>query len=239
MTSTPDNHPIFPADALAHGDADTVRVRGLGVRWVVVDKPAGMLSVPGRGEDKQDCVAARVRAMFPDATGPLTVHRLDMDTSGLMVFALSPFAQGKLSRQFQLRKTAKRYTAVLEGQVEDDAGEIDLPLFVDWPNRPRQQVDYILGKPAQTQWTVTSREGNRTRVEFTPITGRSHQLRVHAATPRDEGGLGAPIVGDPLYGDPLYSDPDAAPRMLLHASYLAFRDPTTGVWTTFQSEAPF
>jgi len=234
VTSTPDNHPIFPTDALARGDTDTVRVLGLGVRWVVIDKPPGMLSVPGRGEDKQDCVAARVQAMFPGATGPLTVHRLDMDTSGLMVFALSPLAQGKLSRQFQLRKTAKRYTAVLAGQVEGDAGEIDLPLFVDWPNRPRQQVDYILGKPAQTAWAVTAREGDRTRVEFRPVTGRSHQLRVHAATPRDEGGLGAPIVGDPLYGDP-----DAAPRMLLHASALAFWEPTTGVWTEFQSEAPF
>lgn len=234
MTSPPDNTPGFPTDPLARGPLDAVRVVGLGVRWVVIDKPAGMLSVPGRGEDKQDCAARRIKAMFPDASGPLTVHRLDMDTSGLMVFALSPHAQGKLSRQFQLRKTAKRYAAVLDGEVEQDAGEIDLPLFVDWPNRPRQQVDYVLGKPAQTAWAVTAREAARTRVAFTPITGRSHQLRVHAATPRDEGGLGAPIVGDPLYGNP-----DAAPRMLLHAAYLGFWDPTTGVWTEFQSAPPF
>lgn len=234
MTSTPDRHPVFPTDPLAAVAADAVRVVGLGQRWVVIDKPAGLLSVPGRGEDKQDCAAARVQAMFPDATGPLTVHRLDMDTSGLMVFALSPLAHGKLSRQFQLRKTTKRYTAVLDGTVEGEAGEVDLPLFVDWPNRPRQQIDYILGKPAQTQWRVTAREAERTGVEMTPITGRSHQLRVHAATPREEGGIGAPIVGDVLYGDP-----EGEPRMLLHASYLAFWDPTLGTWVEFVSDAPF
>ena len=234
MTSTPDRQPVFPTDSLAAGAGDAVRVVGLGQRWVVVDKPAGLLSVPGRGEDKQDCAAARVQAMFPDASGPLTVHRLDMDTSGLMVFALSPLAHGKLSRQFQLRKTTKRYTAVLEGTVEGESGEVDLPLFVDWPNRPRQQVDYILGKPAQTQWRAIAREDEHTRVEMTPITGRSHQLRVHAATPRDEGGIGSPIVGDVLYGNP-----DGASRMLLHASHLAFWDPLLGTWVEFQSDAPF
>lgn len=234
MTSTPDSQPEFPTDSLASGEADAVRVVGLGQRWVVIDKPAGLLSVPGRGEDKQDCAASRVQAMFPHATGPLTVHRLDMDTSGLMVFALSPLAHGKLSRQFQLRKTTKRYTAVLEGAVEGETGEVDLPLFVDWPNRPRQQVDYILGKPALTQWRVVARDGGRTRVEMTPITGRSHQLRVHAATPRDEGGIGSPIVGDVLYGNP-----EGEPRMLLHASHLAFWDPLLGTQVEIESEAPF
>jgi len=234
LTSTPDRQPVFPTDARAENADDAVRVVGLGQRWVVVDKPAGLLSVPGRGTDKQDCVAARVGAMFPDATGPLTVHRLDMDTSGLMVFALSPLAHGKLGRQFQLRKTAKRYVAVLDGRVEGEEGEVDLPLFVDWPNRPRQQVDYILGKPAQTEWRVVSRQGERTRVDLTPITGRSHQLRVHAATPRDEGGIGAPIVGDVFYGDP-----DSAPRMLLHASFLAFWDPLCGTWMEFHSKPSF
>lgn len=234
MTSTPDRQPEFPTDALAEGPGDVVRVVAMGQRWAVVDKPAGMLSVPGRGDGKQDCVAARVAAMFPGATGPLTVHRLDMDTSGLMVFALSPTAHGDLSRQFQLRKTAKRYTAVLDGEVDGDEGEVDLPLFVDWPNRPRQQVDYILGKPAQTLWRVLAREPERTRVEMTPITGRSHQLRVHAATPREDGGIGAPILGDVFYGDA-----GSAPRLMLHASSLAFWDPSIGTRVEVASPAPF
>lgn len=209
---------------------------------MVVEKPVGLLSVPGRGPDKTDCVRVRVEGMFPEATGSMTVHRLDMDTSGLMVFALSKKAHAKLSRQFEHRKTGKSYTALLAGDVEGDEGEVDLPLIVDWPNRPRQHVNSERGKPAQTLWRVVGREqghasgyeGPLTRVEFRPITGRTHQLRVHAATPRSEGGIGAAILGDTLYGDP-----ESAPRMMLHAAQLAFWEPFLGEWMKFSSQVPF
>lgn len=231
---TPQSPAEFPRDTLARAPEDEVRVLGRGQRWVVVEKPFGLLSVPGRGEDKADCVEARVRAMFPDATGPLTVHRLDMETSGLMVFALSRPAHARLSRQFQLRKTGKSYIALLAGRVEGDEGEVDLPLIVDWPNRPRQHVNFEGGKPARTLWRVIGRGPDRTRVEFRPLTGRTHQLRVHAATPREQGGLGAPILGDLLYGDP-----SSAPRLLLHASLLGFWEPFLGGWCRFSSDPPF
>lgn len=234
MTQTPETAGEFPRDRLAAGPEDTVRVVGRGQRWVVVEKPSMLLSVPGRGEHKSDCVAARVAAMFPDATGPLTVHRLDMETSGLMVFALSARAHAKLSRQFQHRKTGKSYIALLAGEVEGDEGEVDLPLIVDWPNRPRQHVNYERGRPAQTLWRVIAREDGRTRVEFRPETGRTHQLRVHAATPREWGGIGAPILGDVLYGDP-----GSAPRLMLHAAHLAFWEPFLGDWRKFYSDPPF
>jgi tRNA pseudouridine32 synthase/23S rRNA pseudouridine746 synthase len=190
--------------------------------------------VPGRGPDKQDSIASRVRAAFPEADGPISVHRLDLDTSGLMVLALTREAHRALSIQFMKRKTGKTYAAILDGRVADDRGAVDLPLIVDWPNRPRQMVDHERGRPARTLYAVTGRDGDRTRVEFRPVTGRSHQLRVHAATPRDAGGLGAPILGDPLYGDPT-----AAPRLHLHADMLAFWDPTTHEWVKFESPAPF
>ena len=231
---TPDSPPKFPHDTLAAGPHDEVRVVDRGKRWVVVEKPHGLLSVPGRGEHKSDCVLARVQGMYPDATGPMTVHRLDMETSGLMVFAFSRPAHAKLQRQFQDRKVGKSYIAVLQGEVEADEGEVDLPLIVDWPNRPRQHVNYEHGKPARTLWRVIAREPGKTRVEFRPITGRTHQLRVHAATPREEGGIGAPILGDTLYGDP-----DSAPRLLLHACHLAFWEPFLGDWRKFASEPPF
>lgn len=234
MHLTPQTPAEFPRDPIASGPEDRVRVVGRGQRWVVVDKPYGLLSVPGRGEDKTDCVQARVQAMFPDATGPLTVHRLDMETSGLMVFALSRPAHARLSRQFQQRKTGKSYIALLEGEVEGDEGEVGLPLMVDWPNRPRQHVDFERGRPARTLWRVIAREEGRTRVEFRPLTGRTHQLRVHAATAREEGGIGAPILGDLLY-----ADPSSAPRLMLHASHLAFWEPFLGDWRRFSSEPPF
>ncbi len=231
---TPETPAEFPRDLLAAGPGDEVRVVGRGQRWVVVDKPYGLLSVPGRGEDKSDCVEARVRAMFPEASGPLSVHRLDMETSGLMVFALSRPAHAKLSRQFEQRKTGKGYSALLAGEVEGDEGEVDLPLIVDWPNRPRQHVNFELGKPARTLWRVIAREAGRTRVELRPLTGRTHQLRVHAAAARSAGGLGAPILGDLLYGDS-----SSAPRLMLHASHLAFWEPFLGDWRKFSSDAPF
>ena len=202
--------------------------------YIVVDKPAGLLSVPGRGEDKRDSVSERVRYVFPEASGSISVHRLDMDTSGLMVLGLNRKAHRGLSRQFEMRKTGKTYIAILDGIVEEDEGAVDLPLIVDWPNRPRQMVDYEKGKPSRTLYRVLERKGGTTRVEFRPLTGRTHQLRVHAATPRDKGGLGAPILGDTLYGDGT-----KAPRLLLHANHLAFWEPITGDWKKFYSDPPF
>lgn len=175
-------------------------------RLVVIDKPAGLLSVPGRTEP--DCASARVQADFPDA---LIVHRLDQATSGLLLFARGAQAQRELSADFAERRIEKRYVAIVGGQL-DGEGLIDLPLAADWPNRPRQQVDIARGKPSQTRWRALGREGAHTRVELTPITGRSHQLRVHLAA------LGHPIVGDALYAPPALAT--ASPRLLLHASAL-------------------
>lgn len=198
-------------------------------RYVVVDKPHNMLSVPGRGPHLTDCVAARVKQRFAEATGPLTVHRLDMETSGLLVLALDPDTHRALSRQFQLRQVDKRYIAVVEGIVAMDAGLIELPVRFDPPNRPHHVVDPVQGKPACTRWRVLDRHDGRTRVEFVPLTGRTHQLRLHAA---HADGLDAPIVGDSLYGE-------VGPRMLLHATWIQFTDPHSGERVTFASESPF
>ncbi|MEN0021357.1 MAG: RluA family pseudouridine synthase [Planctomycetota bacterium] len=220
-------------------------------QYVVVDKPVGLLSVPGRGEHKLDSVTTRVRELYPDATGSVTVHRLDQDTSGIMVLALNAASHRALSRQFMHRKTGKRYEAILDGDVlpsdgpdGPDEGAVELPLIVDWPNRPKQMVCCERGKPARTLWRVlerfTSPEGwPLTRIEFRPITGRGHQLRVHSMTPRNEGGIGCAILGDPLYSQ-LDGDGNAKrPRMMLHAAMLSFWHPTTGEWTVYESPAPF
>ncbi len=207
-------------------------------QFVVLVKPPRMLSVPGRGEHKRDSVATRVQDMFPLATGSITVHRLDYDTSGVMVYALNPSAHRALSRQFMHRKVGKAYEAILEGDLDAQEGKVELPLIVDWPNRPRQMVCFERGRPAKTLWRVTDRStaggSPRTRVQFRPETGRTHQLRVHAMTPTSDGGMGAPILGDPLYGDP-----KAHPRMCLHAKMLAFWHPTTGEWATYTAPADF
>lgn len=183
---------------------------------VVVVKPEGLLSVPGRGAGKQDCAWSRVRSRFADA---LVVHRLDQATSGLMVFARGASAQRALSMAFEGRRVAKRYVALVDGGPADERGEIDLPLAADWPLRPRQKVDPQHGKPSSTRWRVLAREpGGRTRVEFEPLTGRSHQLRVHAAA------MGWPIVGDALYGS---GEADRG-RLMLHASDLVVPHPLDG-----------
>ncbi len=200
---------------------------------MVVDKPAWLLAVPGKGADKQDCAVARVAAMFPGATGPLVVHRLDMETSGLMVLGLDPQAQRDLSRQFEERSVEKRYTALVDGIVEEDEGVIDLPMRPDIDRRPHQIVDRESRREALTRWRVVLRELDRTRVEFRPLTGRTHQLRVHASTPRDLGGLGHAIVGDGLYGA---SD---ATRLMLHAEYLSFIAPGSERRVEFESTPPF
>ena len=194
---------------------------------VVVDKPAGLLSVPGRGEDRADCLIARLRGVFPEI---LLVHRLDLDTSGVMVFALTRRAQADLGQQFEKRQVRKTYVARLWGKLEPAEGRVDLPLIVDWPNRPRQHVNHETGRPAQTDWKVLSFDGQETRVRLMPLTGRSHQLRVHMAE------TGHPILGDPLYAEGAARD---FPRLMLHAESLRFRHPETRKTVTFTAPAPF
>jgi tRNA pseudouridine32 synthase / 23S rRNA pseudouridine746 synthase len=181
---------------------------------VVVDKRAGQLAVPGRGEERADCTWARVRAQWPDA---LVVHRLDQATSGLMLFARGLAMQRALSRAFAERRVDKRYVAVVHGVLADDEGCIDLPLGADWPQRPRQRVDYHAGKPSTSGYSVLQRDpsAGRTRVALHPLTGRTHQLRVHLAA------IGHPIVGDALYG----RAHEPAGRLLLHAERLGFQHP--------------
>lgn len=202
--------------------------------YAVIQKPSGLLSVPGKGPHKQDCAALRVRAMFPRSDGPLVVHRLDMETSGLLVFGLTAAAQRHLSGQFEQRIPEKAYWALLDGILEQDEGEIDLPMRPDVANRPWQMIDHIHGRHARTRFRVLAREIDRTRVRLEPVTGRAHQLRLHAATMKVQGGLGAPILGDVLYGDP-----ERAERLMLHAGYLSFLDPATLARVEFHSPAPF
>ncbi|NRD48015.1 RluA family pseudouridine synthase [Corallococcus exiguus] len=196
---------------------------------VVIDKPCGLLSVPGRDASLLDSVLTRLRVRYPNATGPLLAHRLDLDTSGLLVAALDSRTHASLQRQFLHRDVAKRYVALIDGPVHGDAGTITLPLRVDLDDRPRQIVDPIHGKPAVTDWEVLHRAASHTRVAFHPRTGRTHQLRVHAAHPQ---GLGAPIVGDLLYGH-------AGLRLHLHAETLSFVHPATGQRVSFTRAAPF
>ncbi|WAC49152.1 RluA family pseudouridine synthase [Asticcacaulis sp. SL142] len=195
---------------------------------IVVDKPAGLLSVPGRGEANQDCVAVRVQAAFPDA---LIVHRLDMATSGLMVMARGKAAHRSLSMAFEARQVDKHYVAVVAGQVAADEGAVDLPLITDWPNRPRQRVDHDIGKPSLTRYRVLERLSDRTRVELEPVTGRSHQLRVHMMA------IGHPIVGDEFYASDEVRR--LSPRMLLHAQSLRLPHPQTQQPVDYVSEVKF
>lgn len=200
---------------------------------LVLNKPAGLLSVPGRGEDKQDCLSSRVQQQHPDA---LVVHRLDMATSGLMLMARGGNMQRALSRLFENREVHKRYVAVVEGKIPDQAPEadgwqlIDLPIMVDWPRRPLRIID-AQGKPSQTRWRSVAfdTDTNTTRVELEPLTGRSHQLRVHLKA------MGHTIVGDALYGD----DPLPATRLLLHACQLGFTHPASGKAMSFENSPDF
>ncbi len=198
---------------------------------LVVDKPSGLLSVPGKGEHLSDCLLSRVQIAFPEA---LLVHRLDRDTSGVMVFALTPSAQRHLGLQFEKRQTKKTYVARVWGKLEPAKGEVDLPLIVDWPNRPLQMVDHENGKPAQTEWRVMRLEkadgADTTRVRLMPRTGRSHQLRVHMKA------LGHPILGDPFYSE---GPARAFPRLMLHSESLRLRHPDGGVGVTFKAKVPF
>lgn len=191
---------------------------------LVLDKPAGLLCVPGRGPDKQDCLSARAQALWPDA---LVVHRLDQATSGLVVMARSQAVQRALGQAFAAQQVDKRYHAWVHGSVqppagEDGWGEIDAPLAADWPNRPRQQVDWQNGKPSRTLWRVLAHDARQpaTLLELRPLTGRTHQLRVHLAH------VGHPILGDALYAGAAVQA--LAPRLLLHACALALAHPATG-----------
>lgn len=198
-------------------------------RIVVVDKPAGLLSVPGVGPEKQDCVARRVAAICP---GARIVHRLDRETSGVLVMALDAESHRELGRQFERRLVSKRYVAVVTGSVEREEGEIALPLRKDMEARgPRYIVDFARGKHALTQYRVRERGGDRTRLELCPVTGRSHQLRVHLSA-----------VGHAILGDDIYAPPGVAaqaPRLLLHAEALLFTHPGTGKHVGFERGSPF
>lgn len=199
---------------------------------LVVDKPAGLLSVPARGADRQDCLAARVQALHEDA---LIVHRLDAATSGLVLFARGLEMLRRMSLAFEQRMVGKQYVAVVQGHIAQDAGEIDLPLAEDAANRPRQRVDAVRGRRALTRYQVLERlvDGAEacTRVALKPVTGRAHQLRVHLLA------LGHPIVGDPLYAPPTSAARFA--RMHLHATRIAFIHPRSRVPLQFESPVPF
>lgn len=193
-----------------------------------VEKPAGLLSVPGRGEHLADCLLTRVQRAFPHA---LLVHRLDRDTSGVMVFALSAHAQRHLGLSFERRHTKKTYVARVWGHLAPKTGTVDLPLIVDWPNRPKQMVDHENGKPAQTNWRVLRHENDNTsRVRLMPKTGRSHQLRVHMLA------LGHPILGDPFYAE---GDARDFPRLMLHSEELRVPHPENGQSLRLRAVAPF
>jgi tRNA pseudouridine32 synthase/23S rRNA pseudouridine746 synthase len=195
---------------------------------LIVDKPSGLLSVPGKAEEHKDSLELRVRAIYPES---LLVHRLDMDTSGIMVFAQTKNAQRHLGLQFEKRGMKKTYVARVDGVIAQDEGLIELPLILDWPNRPLQIVDPQNGKPAITSWRVLEREQNATRVEMLPTTGRTHQLRVHMQA------IGHTILGDRFYGNE--AQIAAEKRLQLHAQKLSLRHPEGGAWHEFQSEVPF
>lgn len=207
-----------PEPTLIHADAQIL----------VLDKPSGLLSVPAKPPGPQDCIEQRVRDAFPEA---LLVHRLDMDTSGVMIFARTRLAQRHLNWQFERRQIAKSYVARVWGQVAGEAGRIDLPLVCDWPNRPRQMVCHTRGRASATDWRVLAREASATRLALAPLTGRSHQLRVHLLA------LGHPILGDAFYADEAALI--AAPRLQLHAERIGFRHPDGGAWVDFTVPAPF
>ncbi|MGS2719064.1 RluA family pseudouridine synthase [Paraglaciecola aestuariivivens] len=195
---------------------------------VVLNKPSGLLSVPGKAKQHADSLQSRVQRVFPSAT---VVHRLDMATSGLMVMALNKAAHRHISKQFELRQTSKTYQAIVYGLVEQSTGQVDLPLICDWPNRPKQMVDHQRGKKALTKWQVLAKYTNSTRVELSPVTGRSHQLRVHMLS-----------INHPIIGDRLYAHSEAlgmANRLNLHAQSLGFAHPTTEQPMQFTATVPF
>ncbi|WP_062570094.1 bifunctional tRNA pseudouridine(32) synthase/23S rRNA pseudouridine(746) synthase RluA [Pseudoalteromonas arabiensis] len=212
------NPPMTPYLSIVYQDDDLL----------IVNKPSGLLTVPGKDPKHADCLIARVNRVFPTAK---IVHRLDMATSGIICLAMHKEAHRNLSMQFQDRKTAKRYIARVFGKLEQPTGSVDLPLICDWPNRPKQMVDHDNGKPSLTHFKVLEHEDNATRVELTPITGRSHQLRVHMLS------LGHPILGDRLYAHPAALA--MAPRLQLHAEMLSLAHPVSGKEMVFEATPEF
>lgn len=195
---------------------------------LVLNKPSGLLSVPGKADEHKDSLQLRVQRVFPTAT---IVHRLDMATSGLMLMALNKDSHRHLSRQFELRQTSKRYQAWVWGTLESKAGSVELPLICDWPNRPKQMVDHERGKPALTYYKTLEQQAQCAKVELIPVTGRSHQLRVHMLS-----------LGHPILGDRLYAHADAlamANRLQLHACEISFCHPKSQEKLTFSSPSPF
>lgn len=198
---------------------------------VVVNKPGGLLAVPGRGPENQDCVSSRLQQRFQEMIAQPVVHRLDMYTSGLMVYAVDKESHRQLSQQFSSRLVHKKYIAVIEGSIAESRGEIRLHFRLDPDNRPLQIYDPIHGKLGISHWRKIAETSATTTIEFTPVTGRTHQLRLHAAHPK---GLGSPIVGDSLYGSGRDGD-----QMLLHACFLKFTHPVSGKRLSFESLPPF
>ena len=195
---------------------------------LLVRKPDLLLSIPGRHPLNKDCLITRLQEKFPSAS---IVHRLDLDTSGIMVIPLNKATHAHISRQFQERKVEKTYTAVVFGRVAADRGEIELPIVCDWENRPRQKICHETGRHALTRYEVVTREADRSRLLLKPVTGRSHQLRIHMRE-----------LGHPILGCDMYAHPQAlamAPRLMLHATTLGFEHPTTGNWLTGESEPDF
>lgn len=215
--STP-HHPPFGPIRIIHRDASLL----------IVEKPAGLLSVPGKSAALADCLLSRLAREDSDVR---LVHRLDRDTSGVMVFARSAPAQRHLGLQFERRHVTKRYVACVTGKPKQDTGVIDLPLTADWPRRPMQKVCHTSGRPARTRWQVIARTQSGARLALTPETGRSHQLRVHLAE------IGHPILGDPLYGSAYGGAP--AHRLMLHAECLNLRHPEGGTQVSFTSAPSF
>ena len=212
------NPPMTPYLSIVYQDDDLL----------IVNKPSGLLTVPGKDPKHADCLIARINRVFPTAK---IVHRLDMATSGIICLAMHKEAHRNLSIQFQDRKTAKRYIARVFGKLEQETGSVDLPLICDWPNRPKQMVDHDNGKPSLTHFKVLEYEQNATRVELTPITGRSHQLRVHMLS-----------LGHPILGDKLYAHPEAfamASRLQLHAEMLTLAHPASGETLVFEAPPEF
>ncbi|WP_420413391.1 pseudouridine synthase [Roseibium sp.] len=212
------NPPLEPYLSVLHVDEDLL----------IVDKPSGLLSVPGKAQEHSDCIEVRAQKTYPDAR---IVHRLDMDTSGVMVLAMNAVAHRHLGLQFERRKTEKTYLAEVWGQVSGDEGEVNLPLICDWPNRPKQMVCFENGKPALTKWQVLARGDQTSRLRLFPHTGRSHQLRVHMLA------LGHPIIGDRFYtdGEALA----ASSRLALHAESLTLHHPEGGERVRFETACPF
>ncbi|HAJ84555.1 MAG: RluA family pseudouridine synthase [Planktomarina sp.] len=206
---------------------DPLDVVHLDHELLVVNKPSGLLSVPGRGALLADCLITRIQSEYPTA---LLVHRLDRDTSGAMVFALSANAQRHLGLQFEKRQIKKTYVARVWGQIEADTGTVDLPIIVDWPNRPKQMICHDTGRAAVTDWQVINRDRGETRVKLSPKTGRSHQLRIHMLA------LGHPILGDPFYGT---LESQEAIRLMLHSHRLRLRHPDGGEMMDFRAKLPF